>query len=303
VCCDEKTTFLAVQVNMRGEQEMLDLILGTAQEDERIRAVILNGSRANPNVQRDMFQDYDIVYVVTEMEPFVHNLEWIRRFGEMMVMQLPDEMEGEQGSLKASYAYLMQFMDGNRIDLTIFPLARLPEMERDSLSVLLLDKDGVVEPYPEPNESDYLPRPPTAKQYFECCNEFWWVSPYVAKALWRDEILYAKQLMEEVLRVQLTKCLVWYVGSKTGFAVSIGKAGKHFRRYLEPAQWELLLLSYTDADTERTWDALMAMSKLFGSTALDVGKTFEYEYPHRDEERVTAHLHRVRRLEKDAQQI
>lgn len=34
---------------MRSEQEMLDLILDTARQDERIRAVILNGSRANPN--------------------------------------------------------------------------------------------------------------------------------------------------------------------------------------------------------------------------------------------------------------
>ena len=67
---------------MRSEQEMMDLILGTAQEDERIRAVILNGSRTNPNVRRDIFQDYDVVYVVTEMGPFVHNLEWIRCFGE-----------------------------------------------------------------------------------------------------------------------------------------------------------------------------------------------------------------------------
>ncbi len=30
---------------MRSEQEMLDLILTTAREDERIRAVIMNGSR------------------------------------------------------------------------------------------------------------------------------------------------------------------------------------------------------------------------------------------------------------------
>ncbi len=43
---------------------MLDLIINTAKEDERIRAVIMNGSRVNPNVKRDCFQDYDIIYVV-----------------------------------------------------------------------------------------------------------------------------------------------------------------------------------------------------------------------------------------------
>ena len=34
---------------MRSEQEMFDLILSFAKEEERVRAVVLNGSRANPN--------------------------------------------------------------------------------------------------------------------------------------------------------------------------------------------------------------------------------------------------------------
>ena len=288
---------------MRSEREMMELILGTAQADERIRAVILNGSRADPNVKRDIFQDYDIVYVVTEMAPFVHNLAWIQPFGAMMVMQLPDEMDEDRDHPPVSYAYLMQFMDGNRIDLTIFPLAHLHEMARDSLSVLLLDKDGVIEPYPPPHEGDYLPQPPSALQFFDRCNEFWWVSPYVAKALWRDEILYAKLLLDGTLREQLMACLLWYVGMKTGFAVSTGKAGKHFRRYLEPAQWELLLRSYSDADYGRTWEALLAMGELFRIVGVAIANAYGYAYPYWDDERVTAYLHHIRSLDKAAEQI
>jgi aminoglycoside 6-adenylyltransferase len=52
---------------MRTEQEMLDLILRVAKEDERIRAVLLAGSRANPGVPKDNYQDYDIAYFVTDM--------------------------------------------------------------------------------------------------------------------------------------------------------------------------------------------------------------------------------------------
>ena len=51
---------------MRTEKEMIDLIMNT-KEDERIRAVIMNGSRVNPNVKRDCFQDYDIIYVVKDI--------------------------------------------------------------------------------------------------------------------------------------------------------------------------------------------------------------------------------------------
>ena len=54
---------------MRSEREMLDLILNTAQRDDRVRAVIITGSKVNPNAPKDFFQDYDIVYVVTDKNP------------------------------------------------------------------------------------------------------------------------------------------------------------------------------------------------------------------------------------------
>lgn len=56
---------------MRSEQEMMTMILDTARADERIRAVGMNGSRTNPDAPRDIFQDYDIVYFVTDMQPFL----------------------------------------------------------------------------------------------------------------------------------------------------------------------------------------------------------------------------------------
>lgn len=56
---------------MRTEQEMYDLILKVAKEDERIRAVYIDGSRTNPNAPRDIFQDYDVGYVVRETESFI----------------------------------------------------------------------------------------------------------------------------------------------------------------------------------------------------------------------------------------
>lgn len=40
---------------MRTEKEMFDLILGVANRDNRVRAVYINGSRANPNVKNDIF--------------------------------------------------------------------------------------------------------------------------------------------------------------------------------------------------------------------------------------------------------
>jgi aminoglycoside 6-adenylyltransferase len=288
---------------MRSEQEMLDLVLKTAQEDERIRAVHLNGSRVNPNVPRDFFQDFDVIYFVTDVAPYKENLEWIKRFGEMMILQMPDLMDDPPPEDGEHFAYLMQFSDGNRIDLGIFPLHRLDKFEPESLTVVLLDKDGLFKDMPPSNDRDGIPNPPTAKEFFDCCNEFWWVSPYVAKGLWREEILYARHMFDEIIRPKLMETLVWYIGMKTGFEKNPGKMGKYYRKYLEPEIWDLLMQTYADAEYDHTWEALFKMGELFRILALAVADHFGFEYLHVDDRRVTAHLRHVQQLSKDAKEM
>jgi len=76
---------------MRTEQEMIDMILGVATADERVRAVYMNGSRANPNVIKDKYQDYDIVFTVTEIASFLEDKSWISVFGDTLIVQEPDD--------------------------------------------------------------------------------------------------------------------------------------------------------------------------------------------------------------------
>jgi aminoglycoside 6-adenylyltransferase len=288
---------------MRSEREMLDLIINTARNDERVRAVIMNGSKVNPNAPKDFFQDYDVVYVVTEKESFLADPGWIKVFGELMILQLPDEMSDPPPEGKDFYGYLMQFADGNRIDLSLLPVSKFDKLEDDSLTLTLLDKDGILPKFPRPNDSGYLPKPPTAKAYFDCTNEFWWVSPYVAKGLWRHEIVYAKHMLDLYVRDQLMKMVDWYVGMETDFQKSPGKMGKYLERYLEPELWELLLQTYSDADYEHTWQALFSMGKLYRKIAIPVAKHFGYDYPYGDDERVSAHLRHVHDLRRDAKEM
>jgi aminoglycoside 6-adenylyltransferase len=199
----------------------------------------------------------------------------------------------------------MQFMDGNRIDLGLFTLSQWKEnsKDQDSLSLLLLDKDGMIEPFPPASDAGYLPTAPTAKAFSDCCNEFWWDSPYVAKGLWRGEILYAKSMLDEAVREELMNMLTWHIGMKTGFAVSPGKLGKYFQKYLEPELWELLLKTYADASYENTWDSLFATCNLFRRVAIPIAEHFGFHYPFEDDRRVSAHLEHVRSLPRDAKEI
>mgnify|MGYP001236559765 CR=1 FL=1 len=282
---------------MRNEQEMMELILGLAREDERVRAVILNGSRANPDAPRDPFQDYDIVYAVREVEPFVRDRSWIGRFGEVLIMQTPDESAVLPPERKRpGLAFLMLFADGNRIDLTFWPADRLKEMEEDSLSVPLLDKDGALGELPPPSVRGHLPKPPSAAEFRDCCNEFWWVSPYVAKGLWRRELPYAKAMLEGPVRAMLMRMLKWYVLEMSDWNADPGKEGKYLERHLPPDRWAQLVRTYPDGDYGRIWEALLEMGGLFRRAAVAVAERRGFAYDLREDANVTAYLRRVREM-------
>jgi aminoglycoside 6-adenylyltransferase len=288
---------------MRSEREMLSLILHTAMQDERIRAVILNGSRADPEAARDPFQDFDIVYLVTDVAPFRQDREWLRPFGEIMVMQTPELMDDPPPENQGGFVYLMQFMDGNRIDLSLYPVNDAASQITDSLTVVLLDKDGRFPVVPPPSRRDYWTKPPTAKQFADCCNEFWWCAPYVAKGLWRGQVTYARGILEHYVREQLMKMLAWYAGAQTGFTANPGYFGKFLQGCLEPVLWDELMRTYAGPSEADSWEALSVMCALFRRVALVVAGHCGGEYPQQDDLRVSAHLRHVQQLPKDSTEI
>lgn len=292
---------------MRSEQEMFDLILNTAQEDHRIRAVFMNGSRTNPNAPRDIFQDYDIVYVVTETESFRADKGWIDIFGERLYMQYPEEngeILGFDTDIKNCYGWLMQFTDGIRLDLHVQTLAyALTEIDRDKLCRILLDKEGILPDIPEATDEDYHVRRPGAIEYSGCCNEFWWCLNNVAKGMWRGEIPYVQDNLNLYIRPQLVKMLSWKIGIDTDYTVSTGKSGKYMHRWLTPWEWQELLKTYPSGQPEAIWEAVFIMCGLFGRTAEEVGNRLGFHYNAEEAQGSMTFLKHVRELPQDAEQI
>lgn len=287
---------------MRSEKEMFDLIMNFANQDDRIRLVVLNGSRVNPEAPKDPFQDFDVACFVTDVAPYWKNMDIVNYFGSIMMLQEPEDMEDPPAENNGHYTYLMQFMDGNRVDLSFEPLDRIATNITDSLTLVLLDKDNLVPGLPAPNLSGYLPQKPTGKLFDDCCNEFWWLGPNVAKGLWRDEIPYAWEMFE-YKREQFMKMITWYVGVNTNFEKSPGKMGKYLKNYLSPESWEMFLRTYPDSDPERIWDAMFTMNDLFRCVAREVAAHFKFTYPEQYDKNVTGYLQHVRKLPRDASVI
>lgn len=289
---------------MRTEKQMYDLILDIAEKDERILAVYMNGSRTNKNAVKDIFQDFDIVYVVKETDSFIQDKKWIEIFGDILYMQYPDENPDFPNDKENFYGWLMQFSDGNRIDLHVETAEHSKEhIKDDKLCKILLDKKGILPDIPAATDEDYYVKKPTELQYLSACNEFWWCLNNVAKGLWREEITYVQDMVHYCVRKQLEKLLSWKVGIITDFSVSVGKSSKYMYRWLDKEEWEKYLSTYFSCDINEAWEAVFRMCSLFESTALYVGEKLGYIYNKTEADNAKGFLSHIRQLPKDAEEI
>ena len=76
-------------------------------------------------------------------------------------MQYPDDMPGEGAEPENCYGYLMQFADGNRLDLRLMTLEYAKkDILHDRLCVLLLDKDNMLPAIPDATDEDHWVKKP-----------------------------------------------------------------------------------------------------------------------------------------------
>jgi aminoglycoside 6-adenylyltransferase len=195
-------------------------------------------------------------------------------------MQKPEAMSLFAPELGNRFSYLMLYDDENRIDLILVPITDLPEHfdETDSLTKVLLDKDGICPKREPPSDKDYLVKKPSAEFVDDCCNEFWWLSTYVTKGLCRNEILFAIKHLEG-MRNQMLNMIAWKVGIETRFSVSVGKAHKYLQKYVSEKLWQDILKTYRNDTSENIWRAMLLCCALFKDATDFVCERLNYSIP------------------------
>ena len=253
---------------MRIDQEILDVILQTAKKLQ-IYAVALSGSRTNPNASTDEFQDYDVVYVVDDLDNLTSDLSWLDLFGKRIIDQ--------EVALDHRRLYLMLFEDGNRIDLTLCPKEHIQEwVNREAGFTVLEDPEHLFEPY-SPNLERYWTSTATETDFEKSCNEFWWVSAYVVKGICRNQLIYATDHLYGICQQELLKVLAWQVASDRG-AVDIGKNCKYLFNYL-PTEKEKEFSSLLDfASLDKIIQSLFATMQLFHQEAQSLAQKMGFDY-------------------------
>ena len=244
-------------INMRTEAEMLNLILQTAKTIQ-VEAVAMSGSRTNSQEPQDEFQDYDLVYVVDDIDNLTSDLSWLDLFGKRIL-----EQEVRLGHRRL---FLMLFEDGNRIDLTLCSKVHIKEwVESEANFIVLEDPKGLFVPH-SPTPQRYWTSPASAIEFEKTCNEFWWVSAYVVKGIHRNHLVYATDHLYGICQQELLKILAWQVAANKGM-VDVGKNYKYLFQYL-PAEKEKEFSNLLDfSSVEKLTQSLFATMTLFHQEA------------------------------------
>ena len=253
---------------MRTETEMLDVILKTA-ETLQVAAVAMSGSRTNPKALKDEFQDYDVIYVVDDLDNLTSDLSWLGQFGKCLIEQYV--------LLDQRHLYLMLFEDGNRIDLTLCPKDYIQEwIDSEAGFTILEDPEHLFEPY-SPNIERYWTSPASAIEFEKTCNEFWWVSTYVVKGICRKQVIYATDHLHGICQQELLKVLAWQVATDKGM-VDIGKNYKYLFKYLPTEKGKEFsnLLDFSSID--KITQSLFATMEFFHQESQFLANKMGFDY-------------------------
>lgn len=252
----------------RSREQMLRLISQTAKTLQ-VEAVAMSGSRTDTKAPKDEFQDYDVVYVVDDLDNLTSDLAWLDQFGTRIIEQ--------HNVLGNRRLYLMLFEDGNRIDLTLCPTEYIQEwVDSEAGFTILEDPNGLFEPY-FPNLERHWITPATEVDFEKSCNEFWWVSAYVVKGICRKQVIYATDHLYGICQQKLLKVLAWQVASDRG-KVDIGKNYKYLFQYL-PTEKEKEFSALLDfSSVEKLTQSLFATMDLFHQEAQSLAQKMGFIY-------------------------
>jgi aminoglycoside 6-adenylyltransferase len=281
---------------------VIDRLVTWAEGEPNVRALILTSSRANPGSSLDCFSDYDVIVVATDILPFLNGTTWLQHFGAVLVLYR-DPIRKEFGFER--FALITQYEDGAKIDFTLWPVALLKQVAQlpalpEQLDVgyrVLLDKDSLAVGLQPPSYQAHVPAPPDQAEFENLIEEFFHESTYVAKHLWRGDLMPMKFSFDHQMKqVYLRRMLEWRMEIDHDWSARPGASGKGLKKFVRPEIWAELQNTYVGADINDNWDVLFRTISLFRKVATEVAQALGYCYPEQLDERVTKYLQNVKQM-------
>jgi aminoglycoside 6-adenylyltransferase len=255
--------------------------LDYCQKNDKILAVYLEGSRVYAEKYIDDFSDYDFLVIVSDIESFVADDDFLSNFGEILIMQKPSDSFASHynyGS-KEPYTYLVQYASLERIDLNFVDVSNcLKYIDKSEPMIEILNKGKTSFVEVSNDIKVFNLKKPSEKEYFDCVNEFYWISLYVKRALNRKEYINAIKIYNDYYIKMLMRMIGFRIGFDKDYSVSLGKNYRFIKNYLKLEEYDFIKSLFYVSSVKDLEEKLIKAIEWFEINSKKVSSLLDFEY-------------------------
>lgn len=281
---------------MNSYDSIMEKMLSYAKESEMVQAMILFGSRARAVNAADQYSDYDIIFLVKDVDYFLNTDQWLNQIDKYYIsFQEPTAAGGQERRVF--------FKDSMDMDFLFYDVQVSERLAADptiqsffsrGYRVLVdkIDFKGAIErnkPSESPEETRAIF---TEKEFINLANTFWFHSIWSVKKVLRGELWSAKCCIDGYMKDLLRQLLEGYSKAVNTKDFEVWHDGRFFDSWVDDQVKEQLKTAYGTYDTEGILEALKNTMLIFSEVSGRTAALLNYNNP------ITAETYAVEQLEK-----
>ena len=261
-------------------EDLLQRIIAWAQGRGDVRGLALIGSGARDEQPADEWSDLDFVLVSAEAGRYLGGTEWFAEIAEPWIATVERSPQG------VLYERRVLFYGGLDADFILLSSADLGPLGQEPLATILtrgikvlVDKDQLLSgslPGIRASQGDKNRNfAPTAEEFSELVNDFWYHAVWTAKKIRRGELWTAKSCCDVYMKSHLLKAVEWTAGE----GVQTWYNGRFIERWAGADVLARLRGVFAHYEEEDLWRALGETMALFDRCAQATALRLGYPYP------------------------
>lgn len=265
---------------MTGYEELFSKIRAFAEKCDKIKAMVMFGSRARTEKPADEFSDYDLILFVDDVGYFAFGDEWLKEIAA------PRISFTEQTAVQDIERRIF-FDSAMDIDFILYNSADMKKIISDPIIKswfgkgyrVIVDKCGCESIIDENKPFIKEARTFSEQEFNNTINIFWFHTIWAVKKLRRGEMWAAKNCIDGHLKNLLREILEYDAVIKNGISFDTWHDGRFFDQWADKTVTERLGSAYGSYDNDSLKTALQNTMNLFSEKAAAAAEALAFAYP------------------------
>lgn len=262
---------------------IMERLVSYANESEMIQAMILFGSRAREKNVADKYSDYDIIFLVKDVDYFLNQDQWLNQINRYYISFLePTAANGQERRVFFSDAMDMDFLfyDVSESEsLASDPTIQTFFSRGYKILVDKMDFKGAMERNKPSEPTEEIKSVITEKEFINLANTFWFHSIWSVKKILRGEIWSAKGCVDGYMKDLLRQMLESYSKAMNNKDFDVWHDGRFFDSWVDENIRKQLKTAYGAYDAEDILRALKNTIHIFSDVSSRTSAFLGYDNP------------------------